>query len=131
MIRPIWSTDLLGLSEDSNPNLNTTQQTTTSNELWPKSYSPLQANTIFVKPDWSDLEDTIMYLRDNPDVAERVARNQRESIVERGYLSPAAEVCYWRALVRGWSGVVRGDESWEGVEGVRWEGFSLTGKTKW
>jgi len=68
-----------------------------------------------------------MWLRANPDVAKGIAKRQRDS-VKRGYLSEAAEVCYWRALVRGWSEVVRLDDArWkvEGGEGLRWETFAL------
>jgi len=44
---------------------------------------------------------------------------------ERGYLSEAAEACYWRRLIRGWSEQVRINEvEWE--EGTRWETYSLT-----
>lgn len=70
-----------------------------------------------------------MWLREHPEVAKGVARRQRE-VVLKGYLSEAAEACYWRALVRGWEKVVRlDDEKWseEGGEGVRWETFSLVG----
>lgn len=79
------------------------------------------------------LEATVMWLRENPGVAEGIAHRQREG-VEKGYLSEAAEVCYWRGLIRGWSSVVRLDDpKWkeEGGEGVRWETFALTGSTGW
>ncbi len=50
-------------------------------------------------------------------------------MVKRGYLSEAAGTCYWRQLIRSWSETVGWDESeWE--EGLRWETFSLLGKTK-
>ena len=54
-------------------------------------------------------------------------------IAGKGYLSPAAETCYWRALVNGWSKIARteGDERWDEGEEIRWETFSLTGKTEW
>jgi hypothetical protein len=105
------------------------------NPRWPKSYPPSQANIIFISPDWSDLESTITWLRNNPVIAEGIADRQRE-VVRKGYLSEASEVCYWRSLVRGWSGVAEIDEEkwgdWEDesrdVRGVRWEEFSLTQK---
>jgi hypothetical protein len=50
----------------------------------------------------------------------------------KGYLSPAAENCYWRALINGWSQVAKtdSDEKWDEGEEIRWETFSLTGKTE-
>ena len=92
---------------------------------WPVQYSPAEANIVFVAPDWSDLEDTIAWLEDHPKIAEGIARRQRALFVDGGYFSPAAEVCYWRALVRGWAQVSRieGDD-WD--EGVPFETFSLT-----
>lgn len=87
---------------------------------------------IFVAPDWADLEETIEYLRANSDVAKGIARRQRELVTEMGYLSPAAEACYWRALMRGWASVVRTEEvkGWE-EEGVRFETFVLRGEVGW
>jgi hypothetical protein len=88
---------------------------------------------VFIAPDWSDLESTVSWLRTHPTIAEGIAERQRE-VVEKGYLSEASEVCYWRALIRGWSSVVGVDEevwgSWDDEEsrGVRWEEFSLTQK---
>ena len=70
----------------------------------------------------------IAYLEANPELAKGIAGRQREIMVRRGYLSAAAEACYWRALVRGWSEVVRWREE-EWGEGMRWETFSLLGKT--
>lgn len=48
----------------------------------------------------------------------------------KGWLSEGAEACYWRALVRAWSEVVKVDES-EWGEGMRWETFSLLGKASY
>ncbi|KAJ9156555.1 O-glucosyltransferase rumi [Pleurostoma richardsiae] len=95
---------------------------------WPVQHPPEEANIVFVAPDWSDLEQTVMWLEAHPKVAAGIASRQREMFVGGGYFSPAAETCYWRALVRGWSKVVRTDgESWQGVgEGMRYEEFSLT-----
>jgi hypothetical protein len=46
--------------------------------------------------------------------------------VGRGYLSPAAEACYWRALIRGWEAVARMEgQGWENVNGVPWELFAM------
>lgn len=94
---------------------------------WPREFAPEEANIVFVAPDWSDLEDTIGWLEDHPNVAEGIARRQMEMFVGGGYFSPAAEVCYWRALVRGWAEVVRTEgQGWEGLEGVPFETFALS-----
>lgn len=81
---------------------------------------------MFIAPDWADLGDTIFWLEAHPDVAEGIARRQRDFFIGRGYLSPAMETCYWRALIRGWSSVVRLEgRGWEDRVGVSWEEFSL------
>jgi hypothetical protein len=95
-------------------------------EAWPVRYTPEEANVVFVAPDWSDLKTVIDWLESRPKVADGIARRQREVFVEKGYLSPAAETCYWRALIKGWSEVVRiEDENLEAEKGVSWELFSL------
>lgn len=79
---------------------------------WPTNYGPEseEANIVFVAPDWRDLEETVAWLEAHPKVAAGIARRQRETFVDGGYFSPAAETCYWRALIRGWGEVVRVDE---------------------
>jgi Glycosyl transferase family 90 len=57
------------------------------------------ANYVQVARDFSNLETKIEYLLDNPQVAERIANNSVETFRDR-YLTPAAEACYWRYLVR-------------------------------
>ena len=95
-------------------------------KTWPIQYRPEEANIVFVAPDWSDLEETILWLEAHPKVAEGIAMRQREQFVGGGYFSPAAETCYWRALVRGWSNVVQIDpKDWKDFEGVSYELFSL------
>ena len=98
---------------------------------WPNQHTTSEANIVFVDPKWSDLEETIMYFEKYPELAKRIARNQRKMFVERGNVEVAAEVCYWRALIRGWSQVARYDEEdWrdaDGGVGMRWETFMLKG----
>lgn len=103
------------------------------NPRWTQSYKHSQANVIFVDPDWADLEQTVMWLRAHPGVAEAIAERQRELVADRGLLSAAAETCYWRSLIRGWSKVAIAEESaWKDAgDGVRWETFSLTVKSGW
>lgn len=82
---------------------------------------------VFVAPDFSDLEATVMWLEAHPAVAARIARNQRELFVRGGYFSPAAESCYWRRLLRGWSEVVMlggrysDEEGGDGGVGTEWD----------
>ena len=108
-------------------------------EAWPTRYDAAEANIVFVAPDWSDLEDTISWLEGHPEVAAGIARRQRELFVGGGYFSPAAETCYWRALVRGWASVAvvdggngngngtgAGGGGWDEEEGVTYEMFSLS-----
>ncbi|OTA85780.1 hypothetical protein M434DRAFT_82477 [Hypoxylon sp. CO27-5] len=94
---------------------------------WPRSYDPgKEANMVFVAPDWSDLEATVGWLERHPRVAEGIARRQRELFDGGGYFSPAAEMCYWRAVIRGWSSVVRTEgQGFEELEEIPWEEFSL------
>ncbi|CAI7653718.1 unnamed protein product [Penicillium crustosum] len=62
------------------------------------------ANYIEVDRDWSDLSRKIDYLIDNPEIAERIANNAVRTFRDR-YLTPAAESCYWRQLIRQYSAV--------------------------
>lgn len=93
---------------------------------WPKRYNPNKANIVFVSPDWSNLEDTIHWLEEHPKVAEGIARRQRELFVGGGYFSPAAEVCYWRELVRGWAKMARPEKGEFEELGVPYEEFVLS-----
>jgi hypothetical protein len=84
------------------------------------------ANAVYVQSDFSDLEMLVGILREFPHVAERIARNQRDLVVRRGYLSVAAETCYWRALIRGWGRSAIVDErEWAGLQGERYETWLL------
>lgn len=121
LVRPTLSSDL-----HLSPKSKGWKLSQGANEAWPMHYPPDEANAIFVSPDWSDLEQTVAWLEANPNVAEGIATRQRQLFVGKGYLSPAAEICYWRALVRGWSEVVQFEiDEWEGREMLPWELFSL------
>lgn len=121
LVRPVFSNALKGMEGGW-----------TASEMvkraWPESWGVEEANAVFVKPDWSDLEDVINWLEENPREAEGIARRQRETFVDGGCFSPAAEMCYWRALIRGWSEVAR----WDAEEvkalgkGQTYEAFVLT-----
>lgn len=62
------------------------------------------ANYIEVQQDFSDLSTKIDFLIDNPQTAERIANNAVRTFRDR-YLTPAAESCYWRHLVRQYAAV--------------------------
>lgn len=66
--------------------------------------SGADANYIEVDQNFGDLSTKIDYLIDNPQVAERIADNAVRTFRDR-YLTPAAESCYWRHLVRKYASV--------------------------
>ncbi|GAB1316267.1 Glycosyl transferase CAP10 domain-containing protein [Madurella fahalii] len=121
LARPVFSGDLFGKGAAG------WAPSERVRRAWPVRYKPEEANIVFVAPDWSDLGDTVTWLEENPAVAEGIAQRQRDLFHGGGYFSPAAETCYWRALVRGWARVARTDgRGWEEAEGVTFEAFSLT-----
>lgn len=63
-----------------------------------------EANFVEVERDFSDLEEKIQYLINNPLEAERIANNSVATFRDR-YLTPAAEACYWRYLIKQWASV--------------------------
>ena len=63
------------------------------------------ANYVEVNHDFSDLSRKVDYLIDNPGVAERIAENAVRTFRDR-YLTPAAESCYWRHLIRRYGSVL-------------------------
>ncbi|KAB5539230.1 glycosyl transferase family 90-domain-containing protein [Coniochaeta sp. 2T2.1] len=124
LVRPLFSSDILIQPEHDSSR----EGSHGSKEAWPIHYPPQHANAVFVSPDWSDLEQTVAWLERNPRAAEGIAERQRNLFVGQGYLSSAAEACYWRALIRGWSETVRYENSdWDGRRPVAWELFSLGG----
>jgi hypothetical protein len=133
-IRPLFSSTLdLDPASFSKPSSETKIRPKVSDRLqrsWPHSYLPSEANTIFVNPDWSDLEAVIQWLHDHEDLAESIAERQRDDLVNKGYLSQAAEACYWRALIRGWASVaeVENQEAqWDSNETIRFEEYVVRG----
>lgn len=108
LVKPLFSHSLFSASEGAK----TWTPSEATKRAWPRDYGPEseEANIVFVAPDWRDLEETVAWLEAHPEVAAGIARRQRETFVDGGYFSPAAETCYWRALIRGWGEVVRVDE---------------------
>lgn len=64
-------------------------------------------NYVKLKSDFSDLRKTMKDMLQPETLQDRgrlIADNARKMFRER-YLTPAAEACYWRALIRGWASV--------------------------
>jgi hypothetical protein len=82
-----------------------------------------QQNFVEVERDFSDLEQRMEWLLSHPEEARRIANNSVTTFRER-YLTPAAEACYWRALIRGWGSVSFKSELYEphGQQGKRQRG---------
>jgi hypothetical protein len=122
-IRPIFSSTLLGNSASSRQHPSKRVR-----QAWPVE-SPLEeANVIFVAGDWSDLAAMVQWLEDSPDLAAGFAYRQRQTFAIRGYVSLTAEVCYWRALIKGWSKVAEPvGEGWN-QKGIRFEDFATVGE---
>lgn len=126
LVKPVFSSTLLpgGIQEGKS----WAAASPMMSRAWGEGYGIEEANIVFVKPDWSDLDEVIGWLEAHPDVAEGIARRQRDLFAGGGYFSPAAEACYWRALIKGWSEVVRVDEGELGEvgSGQTFESFVLT-----
>lgn len=97
-------------------------------------YSGPEQNAVRVADDWSDLEATMKTLLANTTSTKRIADNAREMLRER-YLTPAAEACYWRKLIRGYASVSFDPEFYEAdgqtARGVPYESFTLLRKVHW
>lgn len=94
------------------------------------SSGPLQ-NYVEVERDFSDLPAKMANLLEHPEKAKKIADNSVRTFRER-YLSPAAEVCYWRRLFQGYGEVFEGARLWgEGEDGaavkrgLRYESFLM------
>lgn len=107
---------------------------------WIQHYQPLmrssgsEQNYVQVQRDFSDLESTMEMLLTMPEEAKRIADNNVMTFRER-HLTPAAETCYWRRLIRGWKEVTFEPQFWnpttEQWRGVPWESFALERRLEW
>ena len=89
-------------------------------------------NYVEVERNFKDLPDAMADLIAHPEKAKRIADNSVRVFRER-YLTPAAEACYWRALLKAWKQVsftpdLYADLNGEGrtrmhKRGVRYETF--------
>lgn len=107
---------------------------------WIQHYQPLmqfagaEQNSVEVRRDFSDLESTMQMLLESPEKAKQIADKSIETFRER-YLTPAAEACYWRQLIRGWRDASFEPEFWNRTtgswRGVPWESFALERRLEW
>jgi hypothetical protein len=63
-----------------------------------------EQNFVEVAADFSNLPETMERLMENDAKSERIAANNIKTFREH-YLTPAAETCYWRKLIRGYAKV--------------------------
>lgn len=90
-------------------------------------------NWIQAKDGWVDLEEIITDLLAHPEKAKRIVDNSVRTLTDQ-YLTPAAEACYWRKLIRSYGSVsfepqfYNGDGTWRGVP---FDSIALTQKLKW
>lgn len=95
-----------------------------------------EQNFVEVERSYDDLADKIAWLQKNDKRAEKIAANSIKRFRER-YLTPAAEVCYWRKLFHGWAQVSFEPEFFEVVDGKTvWRGlpvesFMLEQRLEW
>jgi hypothetical protein len=78
-----------------------------------------------VERNFDDLAGKIAWLQTHDKAARRIASNSVKVFRER-YLTPAAEVCYWRKLIHGWAKVSFEPEFFELVDGKKvWRGLPV------
>lgn len=76
-------------------------------------------NFVEVEKDFSDLEEKVNELLKDQRKAQRIAQKGVEVFRDR-YLTPAAQACYWREMIRGWASISFEPERWEdGSKGNR------------
>ncbi|KAF2257468.1 hypothetical protein BU26DRAFT_414653 [Trematosphaeria pertusa] len=73
-------------------------------------------NFVEVERDFSDLEEKVEELLQHPQRAEAIMNNSM-AVFRDGYLTPTAQVCYWRQLFLEWAGVSSPPDPWEVVDG--------------
>ncbi|KAJ3164515.1 hypothetical protein HK101_000428, partial [Irineochytrium annulatum] len=72
------------------------------------SHGPEHQNFIGVDPMFENIKDVMKNYTAKPDVVKRIAENNVRTFRDR-YLTPAAEACYWRRLLRSWKKVMDPD----------------------
>ena len=109
---------------------------------WIQHHHPLmrssgpQQNYLEVERSFNDLEQKITWLEAHSKEAERIAANSVKTFRDQ-YLTPAAEVCYWRKVIHGWARVsfepdffkvVNGSSVWRGLPA---ESYLLERRLEW
>jgi len=108
-----------------------------------------EQNHVSTKRDFSDLPRQMKKLLRPSNLAQTmgIAHNARRTFRER-YLAPAAEACYWRALIRGWASVQgfepevfvheEWEDDWRGgkrrekkFRGAPFESFAIMEEVEW
>ncbi|KAF2638290.1 hypothetical protein P280DRAFT_471405 [Massarina eburnea CBS 473.64] len=75
-------------------------------------------NFVEVERNFSDLESKMENLLKNQTQAKLIAQNSVKTFRDR-YLTPAAQACYWRQLIRSWAEVSFRPKPWAVVDGKR------------
>ncbi|KAL9622891.1 MAG: hypothetical protein Q9160_002817 [Pyrenula sp. 1 TL-2023] len=102
---------------------------------WIQHHHPLMDSTqgssnqnyVEVARNFEDLEQKINWLQAHDSQARKIASNSVKTFRER-YLTPAAEVCYWRRLVHAWASVMSFEPEFSDVneEGeIVWRGLPI------
>jgi hypothetical protein len=83
-------------------------------------------NFVEVGEDFSGLDVAMDMLVGDDELAQRIAENSVKTFREH-YLTPAAETCYWRKLIRGWATVSFEPEFYTKGTGeeVKWRGLPV------
>ena len=82
-------------------------------------------NYVEVQRDFSDLDKAMGKLKADDALARRVADNNVRTFRER-YLTPAAEVCYWRRLFQRWADISFEPEFYKEMDGKKvWRGLPV------
>ena len=90
-------------------------------------------NYVEVRKDFLDLDATMAYLIAHKHEAKKIADNSVETFREQ-YLTPAAQTCYWRKLIRAWASISfepRRRDSIGNLRGVAFEDFILERRLEW
>jgi hypothetical protein len=75
-------------------------------------------NFVQVERDFSDLESKIQQLLHDSQLAKTIAQNSAKTFRDR-YLTPAAQACYWRQLIRSWAEVSFRPKPWVLIDGKK------------
>lgn len=98
---------------------------------WIQHHHPLMRptgpdqNFVEVDRDFTQLSQKINWLEEHDDEAARIASNSVNTFRQR-YLTPAAEVCYWRRLIHAWAEVSFEPEFFKEIDGSKvWRGLPV------